>query len=132
MASLSNFSYYRLRYEGEFDDDEKAEERKIRKWSTLRKFTYLRKRPKLRIPALRRAWKKGSRFFSRVKVSWSKALRRLKNGQAHMNDLFGGNYLFMQANPTLRSGERTFHMGHSIRGLTAIDRYVAVSCMIYI
>ena len=40
------------------------------------------------------AYQKG--FFSRVKVSWRKALKRLKNGQVHMNDLFGGNYLFMQ------------------------------------
>ncbi|KAK2663609.1 hypothetical protein Ddye_002183 [Dipteronia dyeriana] len=118
MVSLSKFSYHRLKYEGGFDEEvEERAFRNIMKWSSLRNFTF-RKRAKLRIPVLRRFWKKRSRFFSRVKVSWRKALKRLKNGQAHMNDLFGGNYLFMQANPTLRCGQRPF-MGHNLHGFQA-------------
>ncbi|KAK3224940.1 hypothetical protein Dsin_004802 [Dipteronia sinensis] len=119
MPSLSKFSYHRLKYEGGFDEEEEEERdfRNIRKWSSLRNFTF-RKRAKLRIPVLRRFWTKRSRFFSRVKVLWRKALKRLQNGQAHMNDLFGGNYLLMMAKPTLRCGQRPF-MGHNIHGLPA-------------
>ncbi|KAK7834069.1 hypothetical protein CFP56_025102 [Quercus suber] len=59
MAS-ENFSYYKQKQES---------------WSITRSLG--RRRPKVRIPGLRK--KKG--FFSRVKVSWRKALKRLKNGQ---------------------------------------------------
>lgn len=115
MASLSKFSYQRLRYDyegGLFDEEAEATVfRKIRKWSRFRKFT-VRRRPKLRIPGLRRSLKKRIRFFSKVKVSWKRAIKRLKNGQVHLHDLFGGNYMLMQVNvPTslsLRSGQRAF------------------------
>lgn len=46
----------------------------------------------------------------RLRASWSKALERLKNGQAHMSDLFAGNYLFMQVNsstPFMGHGRKT-------------------------
>jgi hypothetical protein len=37
-------------------------------------------------------------------------LKRLKEGQAHFGDLFAGNYLFMQVNPTpLKYFERSYY-----------------------
>ena len=88
MAS-ENISYYKQKQESWLIDDESKEEGslgKIRRWSLGRRSL------KVRIPGSR----KKKRFFNRVKVSWREALKRLKNGQVHMNDLFGGNYLFMQ------------------------------------
>lgn len=114
MTSVSKFSYRRLRYDYGGLFDQEAEEtafRKKRNLSRFRKFT-VRRRPKLRIPGLRRFLKKRIRFFSKVKVSWKRAIKRLKNGQVHLNDLFGGNYLLMQVNvPTslsLSCGQRAF------------------------
>ncbi|XP_010492243.1 PREDICTED: uncharacterized protein LOC104769676 [Camelina sativa] len=37
---------------------------------------------------------------SRVKLGISKLLKRLKESQSHFGDLFAGNYLFMQVNPS--------------------------------
>lgn len=116
MASMPKFSYERLRNEAEFGKE--AEERafiKIRKCSRFRKVNF-RKRPSLRIQVLRRFWRKRAKLFSRVKVSCSKVLKRLKDGQVHMNDLFGGNYLFKQANPALKCRNRPF-TGQGLHGL---------------
>ncbi|EOY22290.1 hypothetical protein QUC31_007658 [Theobroma cacao] len=119
MASMPKFSYHRLKNEGWFDEVEEEQAilfKKTRKWSRgLRRFG-IRKRPKLRIPGLRRFVRKRSRFLSKVKLSWGKALKRLKNGQAHMNDLFGGNFLVLQVNHTpFRSGEKPCR-DHGLRG----------------
>ncbi|XVF54589.1 hypothetical protein PTKIN_Ptkin05aG0193500 [Pterospermum kingtungense] len=102
MASVPKFSYHRLRNEVWFDEaeEEKAILRRTRKWPRRLRGFGVRKRPKLRVPGLRRFLRKRSRFLSRVKVSWGKALKRLKHGQAHMNDLFGGNFLVLQVNHT--------------------------------
>lgn len=101
MASVTKFSYQRLKNEGWFDEVEDQEKAIFLRKTRLRRFD-VRKRPKLRIHGLRRfLWlRKRSRFLSRVKLSWRKALKRLKNGQAHMNDLFGGNFLVLQVNHT--------------------------------
>ncbi|KFK25680.1 hypothetical protein AALP_AA8G145300 [Arabis alpina] len=37
---------------------------------------------------------------SRVKLGILKILKRLKESQSHFGDLFAGNYLFMQVNPS--------------------------------
>ncbi|KAF3436777.1 hypothetical protein FNV43_RR19530 [Rhamnella rubrinervis] len=120
MASevLPKVAYYRLRNElGGVDYKEAEEEKalkKIRRWYKIRKLSG-RKRQRIRIPGLRKFLRKRGRFLPRLfKVSLAKALRRLKDGQAHMNDLFGGNYLFMQPNPIpFRCGtQRAAYMGH--------------------
>ena len=93
MAS-ENISYCKQKQESWLIDDESKEEGslgKIRRWSKITR-SLGRRSLKVRIPGLM----KKKRFFNRVKVSWRKALKRLKNGQVHMNDLFGGNYLFIQ------------------------------------
>lgn len=123
MASFSKFSYHRLQNEEVVN--QAAEERtfrRIRKWSSFRRYRF-RKRPKIRIGALRRSLRKRERFFSRLKVYLRKALKRLKNGQAHMNDLFGGNYLFMQPNPTpFMCAQKQVFMGHSLHRFPAASR----------
>ncbi|KAK8583922.1 hypothetical protein V6N13_109309 [Hibiscus sabdariffa] len=83
MASLPKFSYQRLNREEE-----------ARRWSRLG----FRRRPKLKIPGLKRFLRKRNRLLSRLKLSWRKAFKRLKNGQSHMNDLFAGNFLVLQPN----------------------------------
>ncbi|OMO67132.1 hypothetical protein COLO4_30221 [Corchorus olitorius] len=118
--SMPKISYQRLKNEGNWFDDadhQKSLFKKRRKWTSsagLRRFG-IRKRPKLRIPGLRRFLRKRSRFFSRVKLSWGKAFKRLKNGQAHMNDLFGGNFLVLQANHTpFASGQKKVFSDHGL------------------
>lgn len=118
MASLTKFSYRRLRQDGWFDEEavEESVFRRIRNFSRRRKFT-IRRRLKLRIPGLRRFLRRRAKFLCKVKVSWAKAFKRLKNGQAHLNDLFGGNFLVMQANLTpFQCGEIPFK-GHGLPGL---------------
>lgn len=135
MASevLPKVAYYRLRNELDGVDYKEAEGekalKKIRRWYKIRKLSG-RKRPRIRIPGLRKFLRIRSRFLPKVfKVSlMAKALRRVKDGQAHMNDLFGGNYLFMQPNPTpFRCGTlRPAHLGHphGLHGLsTTTSRY---------
>jgi hypothetical protein len=119
MAS-TQFSYYRLNHEiGLFDEESKEDRafRNIRRWSKIGRLLG-RRRPKVQIPGLRRFTRKRKRFFTRLKVSWGKTLKRLKNGQAHMSDLFGGNCLFMQLNYTtpFRCGDRPY-MGHGLHGM---------------
>ncbi|PQQ08163.1 uncharacterized protein Pyn_09636 [Prunus yedoensis var. nudiflora] len=117
MASVSELAYQRLRNEGLFEEEPEQNRAVIYNktsggWSKVRKLTG-RRRPRVRVVGLRRFLRRGARLFTRIKVSWSKALKRLKNGQAHMNDLFGGNYLFMQANPLpFKCGEMPYNLGH--------------------
>ena len=127
MAS-ANFSYYKLKQESWLIDEESKEERslrKIRRWSEITR-SLGRRRPKVRIPRLRRFLRKKKRFFNRVKVSWRKALKRLKNGQVHMNDLFGGSYLVVQFNygTPFRCGERPY-MGHGLHGMPSRQGRIA-------
>ncbi|KAK8499906.1 hypothetical protein V6N12_042741 [Hibiscus sabdariffa] len=95
MASMPKFSYQRLRNEDE-EEEEAIRFNKARKWSRIG----IRKRAKLKIPGLKRFFRKRGVVFSRLKLAWRKALTRLKNGQSHMNDLFGGNFLVLQPNHT--------------------------------
>ncbi|KAK9000036.1 hypothetical protein V6N11_082172 [Hibiscus sabdariffa] len=83
MASMSKFSYQRLSNEGE---EEAIRFNKARKWSRIG----IRKRAKLEIPGLKKFLRKRGVVFSRLKLSWRKALRRLKNG----------NFLVLQPNHT--------------------------------
>ncbi|KAJ9163823.1 hypothetical protein P3X46_023452 [Hevea brasiliensis] len=96
MASATRFSYHKLRDGGPLDDEEERAFRRIKNFSGLRGFGINnRRRVKLQIPGLRRFLRK-TWFLKRAKFCWGKALKRLKNSQAHMNDLFGGNFLVMQ------------------------------------
>ncbi|KAK4257007.1 hypothetical protein QN277_006655 [Acacia crassicarpa] len=109
MTSGAKFSYQRLQNESELDEETTLETR-LKKAKAWLKFKSLagRRRPKVRVPRLKRFLRKRSKFLRSFKVSWRKALLRLKNGQSHLNDLFGGNFLFMHCNPT------PFSMSHGL------------------
>lgn len=93
-------SYQRLRIE---EEDLEAEilEKQVKKAKAWLKFKALlsgrRRRPRVKIPGLRRFLRKRSKFLfnSFTQFPWRKALHRLKNGQSHFNELFGGNHLLM-------------------------------------
>lgn len=61
----------------------------------------IKKRVGVQVSGLRKVFRRRkmgmkARGFSTLKVSWEKALKKLKsNHQVYLNHLFGGNYLFM-------------------------------------
>ncbi|KAL2321742.1 hypothetical protein Fmac_026121 [Flemingia macrophylla] len=99
MASMGKLSYRRLRNEEELDEEIilVREVKKARAWLKLRALAG-RRRPRLRVAALRRFVRKRTKSLSRFRLSWRKILKKLKNGQSHVNDLFGNNFLLMQGN----------------------------------
>ncbi|KAF7806011.1 Cytochrome P450 [Senna tora] len=110
-------SYQRLRNEEEFEP-EILEFRQVKKAKAWLKFKALagRRRPKVRIQGLRRFLRKRSRFLRRLRIRsfpWRKAFLKLKNGQSHWNDLFGGNFLFMHCNPTPTTIPHALHQSPS-------------------
>ncbi|KAM7509198.1 hypothetical protein LguiA_019651 [Lonicera macranthoides] len=98
----SKFSYQRLKHDEGIFDEVGDRERVIiknsvrtKRWSRLRNAHIKIKRVKVRFPWLLR---RKARVFM---VSWAcKVLKRLKESQSHFGDLFGGNYVFLQVNPT--------------------------------
>ncbi|KAI9120563.1 hypothetical protein K1719_007596 [Acacia pycnantha] len=106
MASAGKFRYQKLRPETGFDDGEISRERpvvvmgpKSNKWYRFRKI-HIKRRFRVKVPSLRRLWRKKAMMVSAMRRSCAKVVRRLKEGQVHFGDIFAGNYLFMQINPT--------------------------------
>ena len=118
MASFGKRSYHRLRNEEELNEEIlRREVKKAKAWLKFRALAG-RRRPRIRVAGLRRFIRNRTKFLSRFRVSWRKAMKRLKNGQSHMNDLFGGNFLFMQANPTPFGCREKPYMGYGNKGLS--------------
>ncbi|XP_031260179.1 uncharacterized protein LOC116118333 [Pistacia vera] len=95
--------YYGLEEEGHVGYDERARViLKPRSW--YRPFNSVqirRKRFRLKVPRLRRLiLRKKFRVVSAFRGSCAKLLKRLKESQSHFGDIFAGNYLFLQVNPT--------------------------------
>ncbi|KAF5457308.1 hypothetical protein F2P56_021420 [Juglans regia] len=103
MASVFKFPYQRLGNEGGFEDYEERERVVLRSraWCRFKRVS-IRRRFKLKVPNLRKFLRRKARLLSafRVSCSWAKVLKRLKESQAHFGDIFAGNYLFIQVNPT--------------------------------
>ncbi|KAK7330565.1 hypothetical protein VNO77_24760 [Canavalia gladiata] len=122
MASAGKLSYRRLRNEQELDEEIIILEKEVKKakaWLKLRALVG-RRRTTLRVPRLRRFLRKRTKFLSRFRVPWRKALKKLMNGQSHLNDLFGGNFLLMQGNLTpFGCGEKPY-TGHGLQGLSTM------------
>lgn len=120
MASVGKLSYQRLRNEEE-ELDEKTLEKQVKKakaWLKLKALTS-RRRPRLRVAGLRKFLRKRTKFVSRFRVSWRQTLKKLKNGQSHMNDLFGGNFLIMQGNPIpFGCGSEKPHVSYGVQRLS--------------
>ncbi|XP_030544631.1 uncharacterized protein LOC115751066 [Rhodamnia argentea] len=114
MASAAKFPYQRLKTEGDGDGDGDAGglvldghvfERyraivRSKLWYARLKRVGVKRRFKLRVPGLRRLLRRRARLVRAARVSCAKVLRRLKESQSHFGDLFAGNYLFLQVNPT--------------------------------
>ncbi|MED6211422.1 hypothetical protein PIB30_073548 [Stylosanthes scabra] len=99
MVSISKFRYKRLKPEnGLIEEERKRVNLRPRSWFRFRR-THVRRKFRLKVPSLRRLWRKKARVVSAMKVSYAKVLKRFKDGQVHLGDLFAGNYLFMQVNP---------------------------------
>ncbi|XVF16307.1 hypothetical protein REPUB_Repub10bG0020000 [Reevesia pubescens] len=99
MASAAKFSYQRLRHESnELDADEIAERLigRSRTWNRLKRVP-VRRRFRVKVPSLKRLLRRKVKL---VRLSFAKLIKRLKESQAHFGDLFAGNYMFIQVNPT--------------------------------
>ncbi|MDV3166669.1 MAG: hypothetical protein Q8807_03375 ['Waltheria sp.' little leaf phytoplasma] len=100
MAATTQFSYQRLRHEvDELDADEVAERvnnGRSRSWCRLKR-VHMKRRLRLKVPSLRRFMR---RKIKLARLSLVKVMKRLKESQAYFGDLFAGNYLFVQVNPT--------------------------------
>ncbi|XP_057720183.1 uncharacterized protein LOC130934651 [Arachis stenosperma] len=111
MVSMSKFRYKRLKPETGLveEERERVNLRPARSsWFRFRR-RHFRRRFRVKVPSLRRLWRKKARVVSAMKVSYAKVLKRFKDGQVHLGDLFAGNYLFMQVNPaSLKYLEKEF------------------------
>ncbi|CAK7328166.1 unnamed protein product [Dovyalis caffra] len=112
MATATKFPYHKLKNEGFLDDYEERQRFSIvksRNWYKFRR-VHIRKRFRLKVPSLRIFLRRKVKLVSAVRLSCAKVLKRLKEGQAHFGDLFAGNYLFMQVNPTpLKYFEKSYY-----------------------
>ncbi|KAL4653285.1 hypothetical protein ACB092_01G292000 [Castanea dentata] len=118
MTSLTKFlPYQRLGHDDGFDDEEIGERYvgKSRSWFRSKRVP-IRRRFKLKVPSLRRFLRRKVRVLSSVRLSFAKVLKRFKESQAHFGDIFAGNYLFVQINPTSLKCRKK---GHDLNGLSS-------------
>ncbi|GMN42626.1 hypothetical protein TIFTF001_011824 [Ficus carica] len=104
MSSGVKFPYQKLKQEDDIDDYQLREYYKkalarSRTWYRFRKVP-IRRRFKLKIPSLRRFIRRKAKLVSSIRVSFANVVKRLKESQSHLGDLFAGNYLFLQVTPT--------------------------------
>lgn len=60
-----------------------------------------RSKPRVRIAGLRRLCRrKGNLVAKALRVTMAKVVRRFKEGKPYIGDLFAGNYMFMQVDPS--------------------------------
>ncbi|KAF6145369.1 hypothetical protein GIB67_004468 [Kingdonia uniflora] len=103
MLPSAKLSYQRLRNEVEFEGEhEQRLVGRTRSWSRITTRVTSKRRPKVRIPGLRKFLRRKAKLFSFVKVSMGKVLQRLKESRSHMGEIFAGNYLFVQVSPSLK------------------------------
>ncbi|TKY46486.1 hypothetical protein E2542_SST28527 [Spatholobus suberectus] len=93
-ASAIKLPYQILRHEAVSDDERERVILRPKKWCRLRGVP-LRRRFRLKVPSWRRVW-----MVKKVMLICAKVKRRFKEGQGHFGDLFAGNYVFTQINPT--------------------------------
>lgn len=125
MASSGMFSYQKLR-KNQAEVDERESDvvfsLRARGWLKLRRSrasrrrrSWWRRKPRLKIPGLRRLAKKRTRS---LKSAVKKVVERLKEGRSHLGYLFAGNYMLMQINPssptTMSYLDKSFTGGHKL------------------
>lgn len=114
LASVFKFPYRRLRNE----DYEERVVLRSRAWCRFKRVS-IKRRFKLKVPNLRKFLRKKARLLSAVRVSscsWARVMKRLKESQAHFGDLFAGNYMFIQVNPTSLT---CLKRDHDLNGLSS-------------
>ncbi|XP_016902323.1 uncharacterized protein LOC107991631 [Cucumis melo] len=127
-ASAGKFRYRRLRYSEEFEEAfgrSRGGGGGIRKrWRTRRWWFRMRMRKgssslsigrrlkKLRIPSLRKLMRRKWRLVNAMRGSIAKVLKRFRDGEAYLGDLFAGNYLFLQVNPSSMKCMKNHHQQH--------------------
>ncbi|KAK8928774.1 hypothetical protein KSP39_PZI017303 [Platanthera zijinensis] len=108
------FSYQKLQRNPQGGEEDADEEQLVlarrsiidaggrRLWWRRRRYWNWR-RPKLRVAGLLRRALRGkvAGIRSAVRASAGKVMKRLKEGRPYVGDLFAGNYLFMQVNPSV-------------------------------
>ncbi|XP_021298940.1 uncharacterized protein LOC110427708 [Herrania umbratica] len=116
MAAAAKFSYQRLRNEDdELDVDDIRERLTGRSRSCYKlKRIPVRRRFRLKVPSLKR-FLRGKIKLGRL--SFAKVMKRLKDSQAHFGDLFVGNYMFIQVNPTSMKSFAKSCEGTSLKAL---------------
>lgn len=133
---MAQIPYQKLKQEGSYFDEEDIDlihlrEKvigKIRRkpWNIKFRKVHLRKRLRIKVPSLKKFLRRKTRF---IVAALAKTLKRLKESQSHFGDLFAGNYMLMQVNPTplkicvqnpkspnLKAGADHFHSGFSTLG----------------
>ncbi|XP_057437396.1 uncharacterized protein LOC130729605 [Lotus japonicus] len=102
IASVSKFRYQRLKHEGGYEiERDRVLIQRPKSWFRFRfRRIQIRRRFRLKIPSLKRLWRKRVRLVSSMRLSYAKVLKRFKDNKVHFGDLFAGNYLFMQVNPS--------------------------------
>ncbi|XP_011005566.1 PREDICTED: uncharacterized protein LOC105111806 [Populus euphratica] len=117
MVKCPKFPYHKLKHEGfcdEYEERQGFNTVKSRSWHGFRRVR-IRNRFRLKDPSLGRLLRRRVKLVSAVRLSCAKVMKRLKEGQAHFGDLFAGNYLFIQVNPTpLKSFETSYHKNNAL------------------
>ena len=118
-AAPGKFRYRRLRYSEEFEEafgrSRGGEERRRRfvgrskRWFRIRRASIGRRLKKLRVPSLRKLLRRKSRLVTAMRGSIAKVVKRFREGEAYLGDLFAGNYLFLQVNPSSIKCHKNHH-----------------------
>ncbi|RDX98595.1 hypothetical protein CR513_18459, partial [Mucuna pruriens] len=87
--------YQILRHEAVCDNERERVVLRPKKWCRLGGVPVKKKRFRLKLPSWRRVW-----MVKKVRLVCAKVKKRFKEGQGHFGDLFAGNYVFTQINPT--------------------------------
>ncbi|KAJ7970736.1 Plexin-D1 like [Quillaja saponaria] len=119
MAPAGKFSYQKLRNEAMVDDGNFDRNRVIlrssRSWFRFKR-VHRRRKLRLKVPSLRKFLRKK---VSTMRISCAKICKRLWESQAYFGDLFAGNYLFVQVNPSSIKYLDNNHKGHYVSGLSS-------------
>ncbi|KAF9606669.1 hypothetical protein IFM89_027713 [Coptis chinensis] len=116
MASNTKFFYKRLRKYSGFEEEEERLIERTTRLSWIKRFA-LKKKPKVRIPGLRRFFRKKKVLFTNARFSVEKILNWFMESRSHLGDIFAGNYFFLQVSPSsLKCSDKSF-MGHHLHGL---------------
>ncbi|CAG7911265.1 unnamed protein product, partial [Brassica rapa] len=117
MASspkITNLPYKRLSLEDDVFDE--TTRRSSSYPYRLKRVLSLRGRRRIRVRVKIRRFRGFVRKkASKVKIGVLKILKRLKESQSHFGDLFAGNYLFMQVNPSSLNTKYVFDRSFQVQ-----------------